>query len=95
MGPLLVSWQTGTRLNFINETLMNHRHPISRVFASSVALLLGQPTMAAAPTRLAAIRAMSINLSMTCERGTLKARVILASTTPATLQTLEFTQWQD
>ena len=35
--------------------------------------------------------AMSVTLSFACERGALKARVILAPTSPASLQTLEFT----
>jgi len=35
--------------------------------------------------------AMSVTLSFACERGSLQARVILAPTLPASLQTLEFT----
>jgi CubicO group peptidase (beta-lactamase class C family) len=35
--------------------------------------------------------AMSAKLAMACERGVLKANLILAPTSPATLQTLEFT----
>ena len=33
---------------------------------------------------------MSATLAFACERGSLKVKVVLAPTTPATLQTLEF-----
>lgn len=36
--------------------------------------------------------AMSANLALACERGTLKAKVVLAPSNPPTLQTLEFSQ---
>jgi hypothetical protein len=35
--------------------------------------------------------AMSVTFSFACERGSLKAKAILAPTSPASLQTLEFT----
>jgi hypothetical protein len=35
---------------------------------------------------------MSATLGLTCDRGALQAKIVLAPTMPATLQTLEFTR---
>ena len=45
----------------------------------------------AAPSPADGDSAMSTTFSFACEHGVLKAKVVLAPSTPATIQTLEFT----